>query len=210
MDSWLPKSAGEEKKGHILNRKSCTLQVWGPVWDSGWAVGETETCYSSPSKLQQIIWQRLDALQGGPFNLGIQQDFRSTVVLFYCIFHIILALCLHPTWKYTLGSEECVHSAHGFLKRQQTSLTIISESTIRPQTSNPPNPEGLMGFAWEQMGFNKVLSGSLGSSGSMPAVSPCHQAVCNIWRRQKAEVPHFHSGYIQKNLEDLHNSSGWR
>lgn len=152
----------------------------------------------------------------GSFAGGTLQSWDSTglsklspVALFRWIFFMLSWHCAPILPERTaFGSEKCcVHSAHGFLKRQQTSLTIVSESTVRPQTSNPPSPKGLVGFAWEQMGFNRVLARLFRKQRLHPASVA---ARCNIWRRKKAEVPHFHFGHIQKNLEDLHNSSGWR
>lgn len=55
-----------------------------------------------------------------------------------------------------------------FLRRQQTSLTIMPESALRPQTSTPPSPKGwaeLLPGSWGCGGWGGVRVGWWGKAG---------------------------------------------
>lgn len=88
-----------EGKCHILSSRSCALQVWAPVWNFWMSSWRNWGLLFIIIQDSEMIWQRLEVLQEGHFNLGIQLDFQSTVILFCWGFYVILALCLRPTWK---------------------------------------------------------------------------------------------------------------
>lgn len=109
--------------------------------------------------------------------------FSPVAHLFF--FYVMLATCLSPDLKrQLLWLRSCyVHSAHGFLRRQQTSLTITSGSALRPQTSQSQR------FSWTAVG-QLARRGRAGQGGRCTGTQRCagRAGQCGQWEGRPGQA----------------------